>query len=64
MSYICLQIRNKGGEILKQSSGVNEINLVYKSKYQQGDKIVLDVDEVTHFTTYSLMMPKGKLWFT
>ena len=47
MSHICLQIRNKEGKILKQSCGTDEINLVYKSEYQNGDQIVLEVEEVS-----------------
>ena len=49
MSYKKLQVQNNNGIVLQAVSGQNETNLVYKNEYQEGDKIVLDVEEVDTF---------------
>lgn len=72
MSYIYLQIQNKNGDILQQSCGLDEINLVYRSEYQEGDQIVLEVEEVDSFYYVqfddakgkSLVLLKGKVEYT
>ena len=60
MSYISMQIQNKEGDILQQVIGENEINLVYKSEYQEGDQIVLEVEEVNTFYYVQFDDAKGK----
>lgn len=60
MSYIKLQIQNSTGEVLQENSGQNEVNLVYKSEYQEGDRIVLDIEEVNTFYYIQFDDAKGK----
>lgn len=60
MSYIKLQILNKNEDVLKESCGANEVNLVYHGKYQEGDRIVLEVDELNTFYYVQFDDAKGK----
>lgn len=60
MSYISLQIQNKDGNILKESNGLTEVNLVYNGEYQEGDQIVLEIGEVDTFYYIQLDDAKGK----
>lgn len=60
MSKIILQIQNKNGDILQQSCGLNEVNLVYNKEYQEGDQIVLEVEEVNAFYYIQFDDAKGK----
>lgn len=49
MAQINLKILNESGNVQAEVNGVNEVNLVYLSRYQEGDKIVLEVDETNTF---------------
>ena len=49
MSYIKLQILNKNGTILKEAAGNDEVNLVYLDEYKEGDRIVLETEELQTF---------------
>lgn len=60
MSYIKLQILNSEGMILKETQAVNEVNLVYQEVYQEGDKIVLEVEKPQEFYYLQLDDAKGK----
>lgn len=60
MSYIKLQILNKTGNVLKETCGNDEVNLVYHDEYQEGDRIVLDIEEVDSFYYVQLDDAKGK----
>ena len=60
MSYIKLQVLNKNGEILKEVCGEDEANFVYLEEYQEGDRIVLDVEEANSFYYVQLDDAKGK----
>lgn len=60
MSYIKLQVLNKNGENLKEVCGEDEANLVYLEEYQEGDRIVLDVEEANSFYYVQLDDAKGK----
>lgn len=60
MSYIKLQIQNKEREVLQEVYGQDEVNLVYKREYQEGDRIVLDVEEVNTFYYVQFDDAKGK----
>ena len=60
MSYIKLQILNKNGVVLKEVCGEDEVNLVYLEEYQEGDKIVLDVEKRHKFYHLQLDDAKGK----
>lgn len=46
---INLKIINEDGNIVAHACGDNEVNLVYRARYQEGDKIVLEVDENNTF---------------
>lgn len=41
MATVQLQILNKNGDVLAQQSGEDRVDLLYKSAYAEGDKIVL-----------------------
>ena len=60
MSNICLQIQNKDGEIIQQAIGQDEVNLVYRNEYQEGDQVVLEVEEVDSFYYVQFDDAKGK----
>lgn len=53
-----LKIVDKSGNILQEASGENEINLVYIGEYQEGDHIVLEVEETPAF--YKLQFDDAK----
>lgn len=60
MSYIKLQVQNNNGIVLQEVCGQNEINLVYKNEYREGDKIVLEVEELDAFYYVQFDDAKGK----
>lgn len=60
MSDIKLQILNKNGVVLKEVCGDDEANLVYLEEYQEGDKIVLDVEKQNEFYNIQFDDAKGK----
>ena len=60
MSYINLQILNVCGDVLQNVSGQDEVNLVYKGEYQEGDRIVLEVEELETFYYVQFDDAKGK----
>ena len=60
MSYIKLQIQNKEYEVLQEVYGQDEVNLVYKAEYQEGDRIVLNVEKVNAFYYMQFDDAKGK----
>lgn len=62
MSVICLKIFNKEGKILAEESGINEINLVYQAEYQEGDRIVLDVEDKNTFYYVQFDDARGKAY--
>lgn len=49
MSKIKISIENKENKILLQNEGENEISLFYEEEYQEGDKIVFEMEEVMTF---------------
>lgn len=51
---------NKCGDILQKSNGQDEVNLVYKGEYQEGDQIVLEVEELDTFYYVQFDDAKGK----
>ena len=60
MAYISLSIRNRNGEVLAQADGQNEVNLVYKNEYREGDRIVLEADETNAHYYVQFDDAKGK----
>lgn len=60
MSCINLQILNRCGDILQNASGQDEVNLVYKGEYQEGDRIVLEVEGLDTFYYVQFDDAKGK----
>ena len=60
MSYIKLQILDQNGNVLKEICENDEANLVYLEEYQEGDRIVLDVEEANSFYYVQLDDAKGK----
>ena len=60
MAQISLKILNQAGEVLAEKTGADELGLVYKGEYQEGDHIVLDVEEVNTFYYVQLDDAKGK----
>ena len=49
MGNLCLKIMNKNMEALAVARGENEVNLVYAGEYQEGDIIILEVSEGSHY---------------
>lgn len=49
MSRISIQVVSKAGEVLAKEEGRNEANLVYKAEYAEGDKILVEVEQVDTF---------------
>jgi len=49
MENLCLKIMNKNMEALAVARGENEVNLVYTGEYQEGDIIILEVSEGSHY---------------
>ena len=49
MENLCLKIMNKNMEALAVARGENEVNLVYAGEYQEGDIIILEVSEGSHY---------------
>jgi RNA polymerase sporulation-specific sigma factor len=41
-----ITILDKNGKILKEASGQEEVNLVYRDTYQEGDHILLEITEL------------------
>ena len=60
MSSIKLQILSDSGVILKETCGNDEVNLVYQQEYQEGDKIVLEVEDLHTFYYIQFDDAKGK----
>lgn len=60
MAQVNLKIINVDGQVLQQSEGNDEVNLVYKSEYRKGDRIVLTVDEINTFYYIQFDDAKGK----
>ena len=60
MSYIDLQILNKYGDVLKKVSGHDEVNLIYNGEYQEGDQIILEVEELETLYYIQFDDAKGK----
>ena len=60
MAYINLRILNACGDVLQNASGQDEVNLVYKGEYQEGDRIVLEVEELETFYYVQFDDAKGK----
>lgn len=49
MENLCLKIMNKNMEALAVGRGDTEVNLVYAGEYQEGDSIILEVSEGSHY---------------
>ena len=49
MENLCLKIMNKNMEALAVARGENEVNLVYTGEYQEGEIIILEVSEGSHY---------------
>lgn len=60
MSYIKLKILNNEGKVLKETQAENEVNLVYQGNYQDGDRIVLEVEDLNTFYYVQFDDAKGK----
>lgn len=60
MSYINLYIQDRNKKILSRVHGQNEVNLFYEKEYQEGDQIVLEVDDVDTFYYVQFDDAKGK----
>ena len=58
MAFISIKVLNKDNMVLGEKSGEQEVNLVYFGEYQEGDKIVVEVNEVNTF--YHLMLDDAK----
>lgn len=56
MENLCLKIMNKNMEALAVARGENEVNLVYTGEYQEGDIIILEVSEGSHYA----WLPMGR----
>lgn len=55
-----LKIINKAGEVLKEISGENEINLVYDNEYKEGDFVLLEINNEKGFYEIQFDDSKGK----
>lgn len=60
MSHISLKILNKLGDVLSETQGEDEINLVYRKEYTEGDKILLEVETINTFYYIQFDDAKGK----
>lgn len=60
MSFINLYIQNRNKEILCRVHGQNEVNLFYEKEYQEGDQIVLEIENVDTFYYVQFDDAKGK----
>ena len=60
MAEITLKILDKDGSILSAKSGNDELVMVYRGEYQEGDCIELEVDEVNTFYYIQFDDVKGK----
>ena len=58
MAQITLKVVNAVGEVVASSSAMDEVNLVYAAEYQEGDKLVVEFDEVN--TYYHLQLDDAK----
>lgn len=60
MHNLCLKILNRNMETLAVSRGVDETNLVFAGEYQEGDIIILEVPEGSHYVWLQLDDALGK----
>ena len=58
MAKITLKVVNAAGEVLCESTAEDEANMVYQAEYQEGDKLVVEFDEVN--TYYHLQLDDAK----
>ena len=58
MAQITLKVLNVAGEVLCESTAKDEVNMVYQAEYQEGDKLVVEFDEVN--TYYHLQLDDAK----
>ena len=58
MAQITLKVVNALGEVLCESIAKDEVNMVYRTEYQEGDKIVVEFDELN--TYYHLQLDDAK----
>ena len=62
MENLCLKIMNKNMEALAVARGENEVNLVYTGEYQEGDIIILEVSEGSHYAWLQWPYGTGDHW--
>lgn len=60
MAKITLKIQNKDHEVLSQCEGENEVNLLYSAEYQNGDRILLEPEEVNTYYYIRFDETKGE----
>ena len=60
MQNLCLKILNKNMETLAVSRGIGETNLVFAGEYKEGDIIILEVPEGSHYVWLQLDDALGK----
>lgn len=59
MSQLCLKIADKNNEIRQEASRENELTLVYRGEYEEGDRIILEIEEAPAFYHIQLDDAKG-----
>lgn len=59
MGKIYIKIADQDGNILAEGQGENEVNLVYKDSYREGDRILVEAEERPGFYQLQLDDAKG-----
>ena len=59
MAKICIKVIDKAGTILAQAEAADAVNLLYKAEYNEGDKIVLNVEEINTYYAVRLDETRG-----
>lgn len=57
---ISLKVINKEAVVLTQCEGENEVNLLYPAEYQEGDRLLLEVEEINTYYYIQFDDAKGK----
>lgn len=60
MAQLVLKIVDKDNNILMEKSGTDELVMVYRGEYQEGDRIELETDEINAFYYIQFDDVKGK----
>ncbi|MBP3611235.1 MAG: carbohydrate-binding protein [Lachnospiraceae bacterium] len=60
MSKVLVKIENGNGMVLCEKSGEEEVTLVYAAEYREGDRIIVEAEEVPSFYHIQLDDAKGR----